>query len=363
MTAAPLLEIEGLTKVFGPRRRLVAGAQTGFLAVDGISFSVGAGETFGIVGESGSGKSTTARMLLRLVAASGGSVRFEGEDLFALGAEALRRQRRGMQMVFQDPFSSLNPRMRIGRQIAEPMLLHGLATKANVGTRVAGIMARVGLDPDRASAFPHEFSGGQRQRIAIGRALAAEPRLLVADEAVSALDVSVRAQILNLLDDLKRQSNLAMVFISHDLGVVRYLADRIAVMYRGRIIEIGPTAEVFATPRHPYTRALLSAIPVARAGVRRVRPAEPTAPDAPSDGCAYAGRCPLATARCWRDVPVLEARAHASACFRAAEVAPPEIPAPEGASPSADRLRRLQERFLSAAETGDLARETVGGIG
>jgi len=257
-----MLVVDGLSKTFPLGASLFGWRRGGVLrAVDDVGFMVARGETFGVVGESGSGKSTLARLILRLIEPSAGRIEFNGEDLRALDAEALRRRRRGMQMVFQDPFASLNPRLTVARQLAEPIRLHGLAEGAAVGARVARLLDEVGLRAEHAGRYPHEFSGGQRQRIAIARALAAEPDLIVADEAVSALDVSVRAQILNLLGDIKRRTRMAMIFISHDLGVVRHLADRVAVMHRGRIVELGTTAEIFASPRDDYTRRLLAAMP------------------------------------------------------------------------------------------------------
>jgi oligopeptide/dipeptide ABC transporter ATP-binding protein len=347
----PILQAEGLSKIFGGRRRWFDWSPgRGFPAVSDLSFSIARGETLGIVGESGSGKSTTARMLLRLVEPSSGRLLLDGEDLRGLGAEALRVRRRGIQMVFQDPFSSLNPRIRVGAQIGEPLHVHRLASGAAVGERVAALMSLVGLDPARMQAYPHEFSGGQRQRIAIARALASEPKLIVADEAVSALDVSVRAQILNLFDDLKRASDLALIFISHDLGVVRHLVDRVAVMYRGRIVEIGPTVQIFASPRHPYTRTLLSAIPVPMVGARRARVEQHQSLDETASGCPYATRCPLSIDLCRREMPALvqQSRDHLSACFRAVDV-PPIAPASATIpTAAAERLRRLQARFATS---------------
>ncbi len=358
MTACrPVLEVEGLCKVFGARRRWFdRAAGKGLAAVTDVGFSVAKGETLGVVGESGSGKSTTARMLLRLVEPTAGRLMLGGEDIRSLGAEALRRRRSGIQMVFQDPFSSLNPRLKVGVQIGEPIRIHGLASGSAAGERVADLMGRVGLDPARMNAYPHEFSGGQRQRIAIARALAAGPRLIVADEAVSALDVSVRAQILNPFQDLKHASDLALVFISHDLGVIRHLADRIAVMYRGRIVEIGPTAALFRAPRHPYTRALLSAIPGRGADAARERvPLPPDHEAETATGCPYAPRCQLAADLCRREPPPLENRSpmHASACFRAGDVPPFDGGQAILHAAAAERLKRLQARFAEpSAEAG-----------
>jgi ABC-type glutathione transport system ATPase component len=270
---SPLLEVQGLTKSFAGRPGLFGWRRTGpaHLAVDDVGFTVLRGETFGIVGESGSGKSTTARLIMRLIEPTAGSVRFDGEELIRLDAEALRRRRRGIQMVFQDPFASLNPRLSVRRQLAEPIVIHGLARGAAIDARVDGLLARVGLRPEHAHRYPHEFSGGQRQRLAIARALAAEPQLIIADEAVSALDVSVRAQILNLLAELQESTGVAMIFISHDLAVVRHIAQRVAVIQAGRIVEEAPTERIFASPEHPYTRKLLASMP---------RPPEPAAASA-----------------------------------------------------------------------------------
>ena len=260
MTA--LLEVRGLTKSFATRTGLF-GWRSGpaHLAVDGVGFTVERGRTFGIVGESGSGKSTTARLIMRLIEPTAGSVRFEGQELMRLDAEALRRRRRGIQMVFQDPFASLNPRLSVRRQLAEPIVIHGLAQGAAVDAKVDGLLTRVGLRPEHAHRYPHEFSGGQRQRIAIARALAAEPQLIIADEAVSALDVSVRAQILNLLAELQEATGVAMIFISHDLAVVRHIAQRVAVIQAGRIVEEAPTERIYVSPEHPYTCRLLGSMP------------------------------------------------------------------------------------------------------
>jgi oligopeptide transport system ATP-binding protein len=255
--------------------------------------------------------------------------------------------------VFQDPFASLNPRLGIGYQLGEPLLLHGLCGRGEVRDHVGALLARVGLSPGHARLYPHQFSGGQRQRIAIARALAVEPDLIVADEAVSALDVSVRAQILNLIEDIKHGSDLSMVFISHDLGVVRHVADRVAVMFLGRIVEIGPVAEVFAAPRHPYTRTLLEAMPIAIPGRRRAV-ARPALASDSGTGCSFASRCPLARAECRASPPPLAVAddGRASACFRAMEVPPFVVDAERLAGPAELRLRRLQSRYLAAAAAG-----------
>ncbi len=350
--AAPVLEVEGLTKVFTLRSGLPGFRRTGTVAaVRDVSFTVAGGETLGLVGESGSGKSTTARLLLRLINPTSGIVRLNGHDLASLSAHELRIRRGGMQMIFQDPFASLNPRLTIGYQIAEPLIVHGIAKGAEARDRVTALLERVGLNPAHARSYPHQFSGGQRQRIAIARALAVAPDLIVADEAVSALDVSVRAQILNLLADIRHEQRLSMVFISHDLGVVRHVVDRVAVMYRGRIVETGPVGAVFHAPRHPYTRELLEAMPVTRPGgrERNVRLAAPPADAAAGSGCAFAPRCPLVVERCRREEPPLASvgARHRSACFRAGDVAPfslGESPIPGAAR---ERLRKLQAKFLA----------------
>jgi len=349
--AMPLLVVRDLGKTFVRRSGLPGFRRVSRVeAVRGVSFQVEAGETLGLVGESGSGKSTTARLLLRLIDPTSGEVLLNGQDLAALSAGALRARRGGMQMIFQDPFASLNPRLSVGYQLAEPLVVHGLASRAEARVRVAGLLERVGLNPAHARSYPHQFSGGQRQRIAIARALAIEPDLIVADEAVSALDVSVRAQILNLLADIRREQKLSMVFISHDLGVVWHVVDRVAVMYRGRIVEMGPVKAVFEAPRHPYTRELLKAMPVARPGGRR-----PSTAPAPGDeaaagrGCSFAARCPLVEPGCREREPDLVpvGPGRTSACIRAGDV--PVFSLGEGMIPPAsrERLRRLQDRFLA----------------
>mgnify|MGYP003586276826 CR=1 FL=1 len=252
----PLLAAHHLVKEYSRRRGLLLRAST-FRAVDDVSFEIRAGETLGLVGESGSGKTTTARLVLRLIEPTSGAVRFRGEDVLALPRPALRRLRRQMQMVFQDPWSSLNPRMRAGAIVEEPLVIHGVGGRAERRERVAELFRLVGLDPSEASRYPREFSGGQRQRIGLARALALEPALLVTDEPVSALDVSVQAQVLNLLMDLRDRLGLTYLFIAHDLRVVRHLCTHVAVMYRGRIVEAGPAGQVFGDPQHEYTKRLM----------------------------------------------------------------------------------------------------------
>ena len=275
-------------------------------AVNGVDLSLCRGETLAVVGESGCGKSTLARSLLRLVEPSAGRVLFEGEDLLSLPAAAMRRRRRDLQLVFQDPMASLDPRFSVERSLAEPLLIHGLGGRAERLARVGELLRLVGLDPSAAGRYPHEFSGGQRQRIGIARAIAIEPKLLLLDEPVSALDVSIRSQILNLLLDLKERLGLSYLFISHDLGVVHAVADTVAVMYLGRIVETGPLEEVFAAAAHPYTQALLAAVPQpdpTRRHQRTVPKGEPPSPEHPPPGCPFHPRCPQAMAICRSEMP------------------------------------------------------------
>jgi ABC-type oligopeptide transport system ATPase subunit len=267
---APLLDVRGLVKEFAARRGVLRhGAAV--RAVDDVSFAVTEGETFGLVGESGSGKTTTGRCVLRLIEPTSGSVTFRGEDVLQFDAKALRAARRHFQIVFQDPYSSLNPRMRVGAIVAEPLVIHGVGTAAERRERVKDLFALVGLDPSTVDRHPHQFSGGQRQRIGLARALALEPSLVIADEPVSALDVSVQAQVVNLMLDLQQRLGLTYVFIAHDLRLVREVCTRVAVMYRGRIVELADTSSIFRSPAHPYTRALLSAMPSLTPGAPRDR--------------------------------------------------------------------------------------------
>lgn len=259
--STPLVEVRNLSKHFTRGGGLFTRGDV-VKAVDGVSFSIAAGETFGLVGESGSGKSTTGRCILRLVEPTSGEVRYDGEDVLALSPARMRAARRHMQMVFQDPYSSLNPRMTARDIVAEPLVIHGLGSRSERADRVAALFGLVGLDPAHLDRYPHEFSGGQRQRIGLARALALEPRFVIADEPVSALDVSIQAQVVNLLLELQQRLALTYLFIAHDLRLVRHVCHRVAVMYRGRIVELGETEAIFAAPAHPYTRALLSAIPV-----------------------------------------------------------------------------------------------------
>jgi oligopeptide transport system ATP-binding protein len=296
-----LLEVRDLTKHFPARD----GKGT-VRAVAGVNLSLVAGTTLGIVGESGCGKSTLARLILRLVEPTSGTVRFNGQDLSALGQGALRRMRRQMQIVFQDPYASLDPRMTVAQIVAEPLDIHAIGSRAERAARVRELLALVGLDDNAASKYPHEFSGGQRQRIGIARALAPEPKLLILDEPVSALDVSIQSQVLNLLLDIKARLGLSYIFISHDLSVVRHMSDAVAVMYLGRIVERGGAEQVFDAPLHPYTQALVSAVPGAGASGRIVLAGDPPDPEHVPPGCAFHPRCIHAFDRCRGEPPAFK---------------------------------------------------------
>ena len=349
----PLLQVEGLVKHFPVRRGVLGRVSGAVRAVDGVDFEIAAGETLGMVGESGCGKSTLGRLVLRLIEPSSGQIRFAGQDLGLLDAAALRAQRRSMQIIFQDPYSSLNPRMTVGQTLTEPLMLHGLHA-GHHRERVAELLRTVGLATEHAQRYPHEFSGGQRQRIGIARALAVEPKLIVCDEAVSALDVSVQAQVVNLLQDLQRQFGLAYLFIAHDLAVVKHIATRIAVMYLGRIVEIASKRALFATPRHPYTQALLSAIPLPEPGLQRERvllAGDVPSPLNPPAGCHFHTRCVHARALCSERAPVLEdAAGQAVACHFWREIpTPAALPERAVVTPARKRLERLQSAFVAPA--------------
>jgi oligopeptide/dipeptide ABC transporter ATP-binding protein len=313
-----LLEVRDLCKTFAKRRGPLGLGQPDMVrAVDRVSLTVRRGETLGLVGESGSGKSTLGRAILRLVPPTSGSILFEGRDLAILSRPEMRLLRRRMQIVFQDPYSSLNPRMTVRQTIRDGLRAGGLSGRAETGTRVSELLHAVGLGPAHADAYPHQLSGGQRQRVAIARALSVKPSFIVADEPVSALDVSIQAQILNLLADVQAEFGLTYLFISHDLNVIRYLADRVAVMYRGRIVEEATAATFFASPQHPYTRLLFSVMPGTRGA--QMPPREEAARSPAAKGCPFHARCPHAIASCLDGEPPLRriASDHAVACFRA----------------------------------------------
>ncbi|MGX4773041.1 ABC transporter ATP-binding protein [Bradyrhizobium guangdongense] len=340
-----LLEVEGLVKHFVAERSLFGRVRSHFKAVDGVSFSLEAGKTLALVGESGCGKSTVSRLVLRLIEPDAGSVRFDRRDLLSLDADALRKFRREAQIIFQDPYASLNPRMTVGQILTEPLALHDLVPSAQRRERVAELLRLVGLEPRLARRYPHEFSGGQRQRIAIARALAVEPKLIICDEPVSALDVSIRSQILNLLRELQDRLGLAYIFVSHDLAVVKHIADRVAVMNLGCIVEEADADELFARPRHPYSRALLSAIPLPQPHVKRAKVVlQGEIPSAlnPPAGCRFHTRCPFVIDRCRTEPPALAAdgAGHATACHRVNELPPADtiLPATGGFSPALAKL-------------------------
>jgi oligopeptide transport system ATP-binding protein len=315
-----LLEVTDLVKQY-PVRGGVLRRKIGTVhAVDGVSFSVGVGETLGLVGESGCGKSTVARSILRLVEPTSGSIRINGLDITHLGKAALRSHRRSMQIIFQDPFASLNPRMTAGDIVGEPLSVHGLAAGSAKQERVAELFDQVGLRPDQMQNYPHQFSGGQRQRICIARALSLGPDLIVCDEPVSALDVSIQAQVINLLIDLQRKHDFSYLFIAHDLAVVAHISHRVAVMYLGRIVELAEKTELFANPRHPYTQALLASVPVANPKMKSLKPlidGDVPSPINPPSGCAFHTRCRYVMERCRIETPVLAdaGTQHQVACF------------------------------------------------
>jgi peptide/nickel transport system ATP-binding protein len=309
----PLLSVRDLVKHFPIRRGLLQREFARVHAVDGVSFDVKRGETFGLVGESGCGKSTTARLITRLLTPTSGEIVYDGEDISAWSERRLRPLRRDVQMIFQDPYASLNPRRPIGAIIAEPLRLLGMGTREERRARVREVMERVGLNPEHYNRYPHEFSGGQRQRIGIARAIVLRPKLIVADEPVSALDVSIQAQVLNLLQELRDEMGLTLVFIAHDLSVVRHMCDRVAVMYLGKVVELASGETLYDHPRHPYTGALLSAVPTPRASAGRTRKrvvlqGDVPSPVAPPPGCRFHTRCWKAEAVCREIEPPLETK-------------------------------------------------------
>ncbi|WP_042695663.1 ABC transporter ATP-binding protein [Azospirillum sp. B506] len=322
VTEQPLLSVRNLEKRFAVRGGLLQRPVGWVKAVDDLSFDLKRGEVLGLVGESGSGKTTAGRSILRLIEPTAGSIRFNGQEITGLGTAEMRAQRRRMQIVFQDPYASLDPRQRVREVIGEALTIHGIGTRADRRDRVAALLEKVGLSADAMDRFPHEFSGGQRQRIGIARALAVEPDFIVADEPVSALDVSVQAQVVNLLGDLQRELGLAVLFIAHDLAVVRYISDRVAVMYLGRLMEIAPSDSLYERPRHPYTMALLSAAPDPDPDAPKSRmllEGDVPSPMNPPSGCVFRTRCPFALPACAEP----EARAlrevapgHSVACIR-----------------------------------------------
>ena len=319
VAAPPVVEVRNLTKHFAVPRGLL-GLRTGKVhAVDGVSFRVQAGETLGVVGESGCGKSTTGKLILKLIEPTAGEIYLDGERIDALSRGAMRRRRSGLQVVFQDPYSSLNPRLRANEIVAEPLRNFSRLPRARIDDRVAELFEQVGLRLDQMVRFPHEFSGGQRQRLVIARALALKPKVIVCDEPVSALDVSVQAQVINLLADLQADFGIAYIFIAHDLAVVEHISHRVAVMYLGRIVELAERRALFAGPQHPYTEALLSAVPIPDPGAKPQRvmlPGEVPSPINPPAGCYFHTRCPYAEARCRSEKPLLrEVRpGHYAAC-------------------------------------------------
>ncbi len=319
--AEPILEVKDLQKYFPIRGGILSRVVANVKAVEDVSFAVQPGEVVGLVGESGSGKTTAGRSILRLIEPTAGSVKFQGTEITTLSKAKMREYRKKMQIIFQDPFASLNPRMSVGDIIGEALQIHNLASGRAREEKVADLLERVGLSPSHMRRYPHEFSGGQRQRIGIARALAVDPLFIVADEPVSALDVSIQAQVVNLLQDLKEELGLTLLFIAHDLGVVEYISDKVIVMYLGRIMEIAPAKELYRNPVHPYTEALLSAVPIPDPTLKRERillQGDIPSPINPPSGCVFRTRCPIAVEECKHVVPPLEevSPGHFKACIR-----------------------------------------------
>ena len=355
----PVLQVDGLVKHFPIARGLIRRKVVGTVrAVEGVSFEIARGETLALVGESGCGKSTTGRLVLRLMDPTSGSVRFKGEEIAGLGKQALRRLRRHMQIIFQDPYASLNPRMTVREILAEPMVVHEIGSEAERESRVRELLAVVGLLPEHARRYPHQFSGGQRQRIGIARALAVNPDLIVCDEPVSALDVSIQAQIVNLLQNLQQRFGLSYLFIAHDLAVVKHISDRVAVMYLGQLVEVATKRDLYDRPLHPYTQALLSAIPRPDPSVRKERillAGDVPSPLAPPPGCRFHTRCPHAQARCKQEQPALRdaGNGHRVACHFYETIPKPEIAAAAGLANG-----KFTER-LAAFEAAKAARASI----
>ncbi|MEQ9608927.1 MAG: dipeptide ABC transporter ATP-binding protein [Kiloniellaceae bacterium] len=360
-----ILETRDVCRLFGDKAAWF-GEKRVVRAVDGVSLGIRRGETLAVVGESGCGKSTLARLLVRLLRPTSGEVIYEGRDISTLSEREMRGLRRDLQFVFQDPFSSLNPRMTVGALIEEPLRVHGLGNRAERRRRVAQLLERVGLSPEFAGRYPHEFSGGQRQRIGIARALASGPKVVIGDEPVSALDVSIQAQVINLLEDLKEEFHLTLILIAHDLAVIRHLSDRVAVMYLGEIVELAETDDLYARPLHPYTQALMRAIPVASPHVQAMEAGlkgDVPSPLAPPPGCRFHTRCPLATSLCAERKPALaavgEGRFVACHHWREAAEAAPELRREPPRSSAAERRFALyrerseqQERLRTATAAG-----------
>jgi peptide/nickel transport system ATP-binding protein/oligopeptide transport system ATP-binding protein len=316
----PLIEVTDLKKHFPIRKGVLSRTVGNVLAVDGVSFSIDEGQTLGLVGESGCGKTTVARTVLRLIEPTSGEIKVRGQEITSLSKTELRPLRRQMQIIFQDPFSSLNPRIRVGKIVGEPLKVHGVGDFDERQERVARLFKRVGLRPEQIDNYPHQFSGGQRQRVSIARALALDPGFIVADEPVSALDVSIQAQVINLLMDLQRELGLSYLFVSHNLAVVEHISHRVAVMYLGRIVEIADKTELFANPRHPYTQALLASVPIADPKAKKLAPmvdGDVPSPINPPSGCAFHTRCRYVMDRCKVDRPALVAAGerHEVACW------------------------------------------------